>query len=739
MNIPKTADREGSGRVRFGGSVVRDVELEPGARVAGGAYEILGVLGRGGMATVYSARRQADGQEVAFKVLNARSAGRADVEHRLHNERVLAAQVGPHPNIVAAFDGGRLDEQGGAPFVVTERVHGPELSFVIATERRLEPMRAARIALDIADGLAALHAHGIAHRDVKPDNILVVRDAAGAGVVVRRDAGGGVGPTEHARLIDFGIATHIAGPNDDAQRGTLVGARPGTPMYMSPEQSMGAPATAAFDVYGLGVTLYEMLTGVTPFAGVADAELLEFKVHRHAAMGLLEARSDLPVVLAPLVKGCLAPLASDRLGLAALRTGLRAVLGLRRADPERAVEVTELSPRAGAIDVEVAERGAALAARGDVVRGDVVRGDVGIEAAGEPDVEATQCYDRAALLEAAAALQAANVAATPANVAETPAPGGPTRAELLLQIHAPDPGERAHDSVEDRGSRGVMVREPVSGRRIAAGLAVVAASALGLWLWMGRDAAPDPSQDAGGVAAARVVRTSEAGDDAKQAVVPVPPPAAAPEPGGTTGNDAMAEIGFEVGPGFWEEHPNGIEVELAPETPGGPPLRVLLLPPLVEGDPPRVQRIAIEAGGDPSPVSVAEPVKPTPRKPVVPKPVAPVKPEVPAKPEVPKPTPAKPTPAAPAIDPSATPECEATRAKAQAELKAHDWSGVVEATRDASCWSSALERARMRVRAFANLGRLQECVDVGAKSSDEMVRRQAEACRKQIEMKTEQP
>ena len=734
MNIPKTADREGSGRVRFGGSVVRDVELEPGARVAGGAYEILGVLGRGGMATVYSARRQADGLEVAFKVLNARSAARADVEHRLHNERVLAAQVGPHPSIVAAFDGGRLDEQGGAPFVVTERVHGPELSFVIATERRLDPMRAARIALDIADGLAALHAHGIAHRDVKPDNILVVRDSAGAGVVVRRDAGGGAGATEHARLIDFGIATHIAGPNGDEQRGTLVGARPGTPMYMSPEQSMGAPATAAFDVYGLGVTLYEMLTGVTPFAGVADAELLEFKVHRHAAMGLLEARSDLPVVLAPLVKGCLAPLASDRLGLTALRTGLRAVLGLRRADPERAVEVTELSPRAGAIEVEVAERGAALAAR------DVVRGDVEIEsdppAVGETDVEATQCYDRGALLEAAAALQAANVAATPAHVAETPAPGGPTRAELLLQIHAPDPGERAHDSVEDRGRGGVIVREPASGRRIAAGLAVVAAGAFGLWLWMGRDAAPDPSPDAGGVAAARVVGTSEAGDDAKQAVVPVPAPAAAPEQGETTGDDAMAEIGFEVGPGFWEEHPNGIEVELEPETPGGPPLRVLLLPPLVEGDPPRVQRIAIEDGGDPSPVSVAEPVKPTPRKPLVPKPVAPlvpVKPEVPAKPDVPKPVPAKPSPAAPAIDPSATPECEATRAKAKAAFKSYEWSAVLTATRDASCWPNASERARMRVHAFGNTRRWAECVAAASDTGDPQVRRAADGCKKKLE------
>jgi serine/threonine-protein kinase len=663
------------------------------------------------------------------------SAARADVEHRLHNERMLAAEVGSHPSIVAALDGGRL-EDGGAPFVVTERVHGPELSYVIATERRIEPLRACRLALDIADGLAALHARGIAHRDVKPDNILVVTERERTAAAGERPVG-----AERAKLIDFGLATRIVGFGDARERVTLASERPGTPMYMSPEQSMGAGATAAFDVYGLGVTLYEMLAGVTPFVGVPEAELLEYKVHRHSAMDLLAARADLPASLAPLVKGCLAPVASDRLGLGAVQLGLRALLGLRRAHPERHVEVTELGPRAGAIEVvanaaalEVVPSAVALEVAAEVVA-DVVpetgyRHDEATAAAiafadamPKGELEARRVWDRetveklrlaavgrqaeaAAAAAAALTAEAAAESSVPtADVAVAPvAPVGPSRAELLLQIHAPDPEVRAEADLAE----GAVVEDgPRSGRWIAAGLVVAVVTAVGGWLWLRRGVVEQPTQG----------RTEERGGVGASLVAD--PPVAADE---ATAEGGAVEV---VLPGPAAE-PVAPAEAAAPAEPVAP----------------------AEAAADsdelvPSGDSSAEVVpKATPRKPeVAPKP-APAKPvpakPVPAiKPEVPKPAPAKPD--APASDPSTTPDCEHARRAAETARAAVDWSAVLVATRRRDCWSDAGVRTALRVRAFGNLGRWQECVDAGAKSTDDSVRRQAEACRKQFEKETEQP
>jgi hypothetical protein len=127
------------------------------------------------------------------------------------------------------------------------------------------------------------------------------------------------------------------------------------------------------------------------------------------------------------------------------------------------------------------------------------------------------------------------------------------------------------------------------------------------------------------------------------------------------------------------------------------------------------------------------PSKPTSRPAPV-KPAVPVKPAAPAKPAV-SPTPIPDTPE----DPATTAACQAARQEAKAELDAQDWRAVLQATRDAACWAKASERARMRVRAFANLRRFEECVEVASKSSDDVVRRQADACRKQIEKQGNPP
>jgi serine/threonine-protein kinase len=709
--------------MRFGGSVLRPDELEAGVRVAGGAYEIIGVLGRGGMATVYSARRQADGREVALKVLNAKSAARADVEHRLQNERMLAAEVGGHPSIVAAIDGGRLDEQGGAPFLVTERVHGPELSYVLATERRLEPLRACRLALDIADALAALHARGIVHRDVKPDNILVVTGweratSTGDGIVRPLVSADDLAQmSERAKLIDFGLATRIAAPNDASDRVTLANERPGTPMYMSPEQSVGAPATAAFDVYGLGVTLYEMLAGVTPFAGVPEFELLEYKVHRHAAMDLLSARADLPVALAPLVMGCLAPMASDRLRMSALEAGLRAVLGLRRADPERRVDVTELSPRAGAIEVRAAAEAEAAAEVGSAVGSNVgYQHDEATAAAiafadamPKREFEARRVWDREtveklrlatagkkaeaeakAAAEAAAEADAADVAeavAAQSTVVELPsaiasssaptadeqvapvAPVGPSRAEMLLRIHAPDPEVPAEARQADRS----IEDGPRSGRWIAAGLGVAAIAVFTAWWWL----RPDPTRDAS--------QGQSQGHGVGASLVPDAPNTTRSEPTAT-----------------------------APET-----------PPVVQDHPPQV------IPPEPPKVEASVPT-PTPRKPEsTPKGEVRPKPEVTPKPETtPKPTP----PEAP--NPATTAECAATR-RAAADALARDEPGDALASLALQeCWSDRLAHRRTLVGALMQAKKYDRCVRVGRGSKDPEIVDLTETCAAMLEEKS---
>jgi hypothetical protein len=236
---------------------------------------------------------------------------------------------------------------------------------------------------------------------------------------------------------------------------------------------------------------------------------------------------------------------------------------------------------------------------------------------------------------------------------------------------------------------------------------VAVVTAVGGWLWLRRGVVEQPTQG----------RTEERGGVGASLVAD--PPVAADE---ATAEGGAVEV---VLPGPAAE-PVAPAEAAAPAEPVAP----------------------AEAAADsdelvPSGDSSAEVVpKATPRKPeVAPKP-APAKPvpakPVPAiKPEVPKPAPAKPD--APASDPSTTPDCEHARRAAETARAAVDWSAVLVATRRRDCWSDAGVRTALRVRAFGNLGRWQECVDAGAKSTDDSVRRQAEACRKQFEKETEQP
>ena len=220
--------------------------LRPKLEAALGERLQLGaLLGQGGFAAVFRARDPFLERDVAIKVLDPSLAVDAALEEQfLHEARTIAAAE--HPHIVPLYS---AESAGGLLFLVMRLLPGQSLVDRIA-EGKLPAAEAARIALECARALAAAHAVGVVHRDVKPANILL-------------DANG------NATVTDFGIALVTSRPARE-----LVGSTTGTPHYMSPEQSLGEQVDGRSDVYALGVVLYEMLTGMLPFQGRNVTEVI---------------------------------------------------------------------------------------------------------------------------------------------------------------------------------------------------------------------------------------------------------------------------------------------------------------------------------------------------------------------------------------------------------------------------------------------------------------------------------
>ena len=208
----------------------------------GGRYAILERVGTGGMAEVYRARDELLGREVAVKVLSERLSRDRSFVERFRREAQAAANLN-HPNIVSLFDYGSDDD---TYFIVMEFIDGSSLSDIIHREGALMPERAAEIGSDVAKALERAHAQGLVHRDIKSGNIMITR-------------------TGQTKVTDFGIARAVG--RDGEQTMTQTGMVIGTAAYLSPEQAQGNPVDGRSDVYSLGVVLYEMLTGRTPFSG----------------------------------------------------------------------------------------------------------------------------------------------------------------------------------------------------------------------------------------------------------------------------------------------------------------------------------------------------------------------------------------------------------------------------------------------------------------------------------------
>jgi len=251
--------------------------LRPKLEAALGEQLQLGdLLGQGGFAAVFSAHDPFLERDVAIKVLDPSLAFDAALEEQfLHEARTIAAAE--HPHIVPLYS---AESTGGLLYLVMRLLPGQSLEKRIA-EGKLPVAEAARIALECAQALAAAHAVGVVHRDVKPANILL-------------DANG------NATVTDFGIALVTSRPARE-----LPGATTGTPHYMSPEQSLGEPVDGRSDVYALGVVLYEMITGTCPFSGRNATEVIA--KHISAPVPRVSEREPAtPVALARLVERMLA-------------------------------------------------------------------------------------------------------------------------------------------------------------------------------------------------------------------------------------------------------------------------------------------------------------------------------------------------------------------------------------------------------------------------------------------------
>ena len=247
-------------------------------------YEILGELGRGGMARVYKARDLRRRRLVAIKVCDPSLAGQRESIARFRQEQLLAARL-THPNMVAAYATGQV---GGVPYLVLELVEGRNLDWLLQQRGPFPAAEACAVVRQAALGLRHMHKHGLVHRDVKPANLMLT-------------------PSGRVKVLDLGVARDLRRP---ALGGPITshGQCLGTPDYMAPEQCLDNDVVdGRADIYALGCTLYELLVGEPPFGGPAYATaFLKMKAHVEAAVPPLRGRPEVPERLAASVERMLA-------------------------------------------------------------------------------------------------------------------------------------------------------------------------------------------------------------------------------------------------------------------------------------------------------------------------------------------------------------------------------------------------------------------------------------------------
>jgi eukaryotic-like serine/threonine-protein kinase len=262
-------------------------------------YELEELVGTGGMSSVYRALDTLLERNVALKILHPHYGDDAEYVERFRREARSVAQLS-HPNIVTVIDRG---EDNGQQYIVFEYVDGESLKQLVDRSGPLPARRVVELGLQMAEALAFAHQHGLVHRDVKPQNVLL-------------------NPDGEAKVTDFGIARSLDVEHGVTQTGTVLG----TSNYLSPEQARGQAVTPATDVYSLGVVLFELLTGDVPFPG-ENFVAVAMKHINEPPPSLLERRPDVPVRLVYAIERALAKDPADRFpSMDAFAAELRACL-----------------------------------------------------------------------------------------------------------------------------------------------------------------------------------------------------------------------------------------------------------------------------------------------------------------------------------------------------------------------------------------------------------------------------
>jgi serine/threonine-protein kinase len=291
---------------------------QPGDLIAD-RYELEELVGSGGMSTVFRARDLQLDRLVAIKILHERYVEDPEYVERFRREARAVAKLS-HPNIVTVIDRG---DDGGRQYIVFEHVEGENLKELVTRTGPMSPRRALELVIPVADGLAFAHEHGLVHRDVKPQNVLLSSEG-------------------EVKVTDFGIARSLDVEHGVTQTGTVLG----TSEYLAPEQASGEPVSPATDEYSLGVVLWELLTGEVPFTGENFVAVALRHVNEPPPR-LLDRRPDLSPRLAAAVERALAKDPARRFpSMSALAAELRACLAELDAGPAAAddLALTVVSP-----------------------------------------------------------------------------------------------------------------------------------------------------------------------------------------------------------------------------------------------------------------------------------------------------------------------------------------------------------------------------------------------------------
>jgi serine/threonine protein kinase/tetratricopeptide (TPR) repeat protein len=267
-------------------------------------YKIVEKLGTGGQGTVYKARDTRLGRTVVVKVLSPELTARETNLRRFEREAQLASSL-DHPNICVIYG---LHEEGGVHFITMQHVEGKNVRQLV-NGKPLELKSALTIGLQVADALAAAHARGVIHRDIKAGNVMVT-------------------PQGMAKVLDFGLAKLLDEQGEDKSdmHLTEMGIPYGTATYAAPEQATGAKVDHRADIFSTGVLLYEMLTGTWPFRGKTSVEV-RYAVLHDTPVRLAEVRHDTPPRLQEILDRALAKRPQDRYQrMSDFRDDLRAVL-----------------------------------------------------------------------------------------------------------------------------------------------------------------------------------------------------------------------------------------------------------------------------------------------------------------------------------------------------------------------------------------------------------------------------